>query len=265
MNSPTDRKKAKRFFLLPLLCGLFVLLTGCVRYDVGVNFSHQHHGEIVQDITLGQRLTSLSQTEATKWLHSLEDRAKSLGGKAKRVSDRETIVTIPFGNGQELEEKFNRFFNPGATDAIRRSTPDDLKLLQLDSRLSIDQSNWFLLDRDRLTLTVDLRALGVLSEKGNIIVSPGSLVNIDFALNTPFGGRIITGETALPPDVEQDGTRIVWHLKPGEINRIEAVFWVPSYLAIGSIAIIALAIAGYVLKYRQFPGVSGPDRTLPEM
>jgi hypothetical protein len=255
MNHQVDRKRSKSVFLMPFVCGLLVFLTGCVRYDVGVNFQHQHHGEIVQHITLGQRLTSLSQAEATKWLNSIEKRAKLLDGNAKRLSEREMVVTIPFGNGQDLADKFNQFFDPSSSFTVKRSNPEDLTLLQLDSKLSIAQKNWLLFDRNYLTLTVDLRALGVLSEQGNIIVSPGSLVNIDFALNTPFGAKSIGDGTVLAPDLESVDRQLVWHLKAGEINTIEVVFWTPSYLGIGSIVIILLAILGFYLKYEYFPGI----------
>jgi hypothetical protein len=254
-----------RRFLLPLLCALFLCLTGCVRYDVGVNFQHQNRGEIVQNITLGQRLTTLSQAESTKWLNSVEQRAKALGGRAKRLSEREMAVTIPFANGKELQEKFNIFFATGTSDTVKRSNADDLKLLQLDSRLTLDQKNWLLFDRQHLTLTADLRALGVLSEQGNIIVSPGSLVNIDFALNTPYGGRIVTEDGATAPEVERIGNETIWHLKPGEINKIEAIFWVPSYLGIGTVVIILLAIGTYYARYREIPGLPPARRSLSEM
>jgi len=257
MNQATAQKNRKTRFILPLLCSVLVLLTGCVRYDVGINFPHQHHGEITQHITLGQRLTSLSQTEATKWLNSIEQRAKLLKGKTDHVSEREIIVTIPFSNSQELEEKFNQFFDPSSSFKIKNAAnPDDLKLLQLDSKLAVTEQDWFFLAQKNLKLTVDLRALGVLSEQGNIIVSPGSLVDIDFALNTPFGGQSIDDESLLNPPVEKVSNQLIWHLKPGEINTIEAVFWVPNYLGIGTIIIVLLTIFAYYLKYKRLPGVS---------
>jgi Protein of unknown function (DUF3153) len=261
MNKSTLKTYFKSFFMLPFLCSILVFLTGCVRYDVGVNFPHQHHGEIIQHISLGQRLTSLSQTEATKWLNSIEQRAKLLNGTTKHISEREIIVAVPFSNGQELEEKFNQFFDPSSSFKVKNSSNlDDLKLLQLDSKLTVTEQDWFFLAQNNLKLTVDLRALGVLSEQGNIIVSPGSLVDIDFDLNTPFGGQSIDNESALNPTVEKIDNQLVWHLKAGEINTIQAVFWVPNYLGIGTIVIILLATLGYYLKYKRLPGA--PQSTL---
>ena len=82
--------KTKRL-LLPLIISILVLLNGCVRYDVGVDFHEQHNGQIVQHIRLAEQLTSLSKTEVTEWLNSIESRAKSLQGKAKKVSDEEIL------------------------------------------------------------------------------------------------------------------------------------------------------------------------------
>jgi hypothetical protein len=256
MNQLNPLKNWKNLVIMPFFCSILLFLTGCVRYDVGVNFPHQHHGEITQHITLGQRLTSLSQNEATKWLNSIEQRAKLLKGKTEHLSEREIIVTIPFSNSQELEEKFNQFFDPNSSFKIKSSSNiDDLKLLQLDSKLAVTEQDWFFLTQKNLKLTVDLRALGVLSEQGNIIVSPGSLVDIDFALNTPFGSQSIEDESALNPSVEKIDNQLIWHLKAGEINTIEAAFWVPNYLGIGTIVIILLTTLGYYLKYKRLPGV----------
>lgn len=238
--------------LLPLLLCLCCLLTGCVNYDVGINFGEQHRGNIVQHIILGEQLTTLSQAEADRWLNSLEQRAKALRGKADRLSDQELVVTIPFGNGQELVDKFNQFFNPDPPKSRRSSQAEQLDLLNLKAELALDQSNWLLADRNRLRLTVDLRALGVLSNQGNIILSPGSLIDLQFGLQTPLGLNVLPSEADNLPDSLSLGR---WQLKPGQVNAIEAVFWVPSYLAIATILIIALCLGGFYLKYRRWPGV----------
>jgi hypothetical protein len=257
-------KSKNRFFsfLLPLALLLITCLGGCVRYDVGINFSEQHHGEIVQHIQLGQQLTTLSQTETDKWLASIESRAKALHGDTQRLSAQEMMVKIPFANGQELAEKFNLFFNPNPPKNTTKPKADQLDLLQLKAEMAIAQSNWLFLDRNHLNLTVDLRALGVLSDQGNIIVSPGSLIDLEFALNTPFLTQSITTDGVLLPESGTGRSRsaasrsqLVWKLKPGQINTLEAVFFVPSYLALGTVAIIVLCLGGFYLKYKRWPGV----------
>jgi hypothetical protein len=239
-------------FLLPFAL-VILALTGCVRYEVGVNFEDQHHGEIVQHIKLGQQLTSLSQSEVNKWLNSIESRAAKLQGKARKVSAQEIAVTIPFNNGKELVNKFNQFFNPNSQQMPPSAKGDELDLVQLKSELAIQQSNLLVLERNRLSLKVDLRALGVLSNQGNIIVSPGSLIDLEFALNTTWGAYAITGENVLIPEIGEEGHQLVWHLQPGQINNIEAVFWLPNFLGIGTFGIIFLMIAGFYLKYKRWP------------
>jgi Protein of unknown function (DUF3153) len=238
------------FFAFILMAALF--LSGCVRYDVGINFEGQYRGEIVQHITLGEQLTSFNQFEAQKWLNTFESRAKKLQGRTKHVSAQEIVVTIPFANGEELTDKFNQFFNP--TQQPTAAEGDDLSLVQVQSQIQLKQSNWLLFERDRLKLTVDLRGLGVVSDQGPLIVSPESLVNLEFALNAPWGVQnIVSEEMDSSPPVRQEGTQLIWQLQPGEINDLEAVFWLPSYLAWGAIAIALLVIAGYSLKYKRLP------------
>ena len=245
-----------RFFswFWPLFLGLTLALSGCVRYDVGIDFAQQHHGEIVQQIQLSQQLTTLSQTEADKWLTSLEQRSRALGGYSQRLSEQTLAIHIPFGNGQELVDKFNAFFNPQLSSKGGKPKPDQLDLLQLKAEMSLQQSNWLLVDQNRLRLSVDLRALGVLSQEGNILISPGSLINLNFGLNTPLFVKNITEETLIPV-TQVSHSQLQWQLKPGQINTLEAVFWVPSYLAIGTLLIIAVCLGGFYLKYQRWPGV----------
>lgn len=247
------RTKPVAILLAFAIC-LLTFLTGCVRYEVGVNFVDRHGGEITQHLKLGQQLTALSESEAIAWLDSLERRASQLQGRTKRLSNQEIVVTIPFSNGQDLAAKFNQFFNPNEKEGDRPISPDNLDLVQLNSEMSLRQSNLLLLDRNRLNLQVDLRALGVLSDRGNIIVSPGSLIDIEFALAAPWGVRSLRGDNLLSPELDRNGNQIVWHLQPGQINTIEAVFWMPSLLGLGTVGIIALMLAGFYLKYKRLPG-----------
>ncbi|WP_232014607.1 DUF3153 domain-containing protein [cyanobacterium endosymbiont of Rhopalodia gibberula] len=239
------------FFLAPLVISLLTLLSGCVHYGVSVDFFQQHRGEIVQHISLAEQLTNLSQTEANKWLDSIEKRAKNLQGKTKRISPQEIIVKIPFGNGKELIEKFNEFFNPPTSRLTQSFKDNDSDLVDLKAKMSLKQGNWLFLEHNLLNLEVDLRTLGVLSSQGNVILSTGSLVDLEFILKAPFGLKNIASNTSF----EQKNYQIVWELKPGQINTIEASFWVPSYLGIGTVGIILLMLIGFYVKYRHLPGI----------
>ncbi len=257
MNNPVQPRL--RSLLMGLILALSLVLGGCVRYDVGIQFSDQHHGSIIQHIQLGEQLTTLSQAEVDRWLTSLESRAIALRGKTQRPSPQELVVTIPFANGQDLVSKFNRFFNPQSTQGRTPSDPDQLDLLQLKAEMAIEQHNWLFFDQNRLRLTVDLRALGVLSQQGNILLSPGSLIDLSVDLQSPFAIRssVSDEETSLLPEARESRSQALWQLKPGQINTLEAVFWVPSYLALGSMAIIGLCLGGFYAKYKRWPGVMG--------
>ncbi len=253
------RQRKKHFlFLLPLFFCVLNLVTGCVQYDVGVNFDSQTRGEIVQHIKLGEKLTSFSSETVGDWLKSVERRVRSLDGKTKRLSDREVLVSIPFNNGADLQDKFNQFYNPIAQTAKSRvASPLDTDLQKFESHLSIKQNNLLLVLRNRLSLELDLRSLSLLSSNGSLLLSPGGLLELDFSLNTPWGAESIetTVAGAIVPASYQEGKQLVWKLKPGEVNYLEAMFWIPSPVGIGALIIALFVGAGIALKYQILPAM----------
>jgi Protein of unknown function (DUF3153) len=263
-------KKKKHFFwLLPFVFCLLNLVTGCVQYDVGVNFDSQTHGEIVQHIKLGEKLTSFSSEIVGDWLKSVERRVRSLDGKTKRLSDREILVRIPFNNGAELESKFNQFYNPIAQTAksARVASPLETDLPKFESHLKVKQNNLFFVLRNRLTLELDLRSLSLLSSNGSLLIAPGELLELDFSLNTPWGAKSIeTVAGTIVPESFQAGKQLLWKLKPGEINDLEAVFWIPSPVGIGALVIALFVAAGISLKYQLLPalGIGKKTQKIPQ-
>ena len=242
-------------FLLPIVLCLTTFLTGCVRYDVGINFTTPYSGEITQHINVSQKLISLAPSDTKKWLNSLEQRSRQLKGRVKKVNSQELVLTIPFGNGAELAQKFNQLFQ---TSIVPNATipKDKVDLIQLNSHVSLHQSNFILVERNSLDLAIDLRALEVLSNQDKIIVEPDSLADIEFQLNTPWIAQSISDSENLQPINDNLNKGLVWKLHPGEVNHIQAVFWLPSPIGIGTGIIILLLLAGFFLKYRRFPGVA---------
>lgn len=243
-------------FLLPIVLCLTTLLTGCVDYDVGVHFATPYRGEITQHIQVNEKLTSLAPSDTRKWLNSLEQRSRQLQGKVKKVNSQELLLTIPFGNGKELAQKFNQLFQ---TSIIPNAAipKDQVDLIELNSQVSLHQSNLIFVERNSLDLAIDLRALGVLNNQEKIIVDPDSLADLEFQLNTPWIAHSISDSAEdLNPISNTLKKGLVWHLHPGEVNHIKAVFWLPSPLGIGAGTIILLMLAGFFLKYRRFPGVA---------
>lgn len=238
-------KKLWSLFLCLLIC-----LTGCVRYDVGVNFSQANSGTIIQHIKLGEQLTSFSTTEATAWLNSIEKRAIQLRGKTKKISPEEIVVTIPFNNGQELVSKFNKFFNPSELQKKQKNN-QFTDLLELKAEMSIHQSNLLLLERNVLNVSADLRPLGVLSEQGNIIISPGDLIDLELKFNFPWWAKSVEGEFS--PPVQLYSHQFIWKLQPGQVNQVKTIFWLPNYVGLGTLAIALFIMAGFYLKYKKLP------------
>lgn len=245
------------FWVILLAAGL---LSGCVNYDVGVNFEGVHQGKFVQHIKLEERLTNFSSAQVQDWLKSIERRAKQLNGKTQRISNQEIVVTIPFSNSKELESKFNQFFNPVTQKDTAAKDKATLDLPKFDSKVHLNQGNFFFWQRTHLSYDLDLRSLGVVSTSGNVVVSPGSLLDLRFSLETPWGARsIVNTENAIAPEVEHQGHTLLWTLKPGQLNHLEAVFWLPSPLGIGSLVIVLAVLGGYYWKYKAFPWAATPS------
>ncbi len=244
-------KIPKSILWLVLLTSLF--LSGCVQYDVGVNFDNSNSGEMVQHIKLGERLTSFSGDYVYAWLNSIESRARDLEGKVRRVSKEDLIVTIPFTNGQELQTKFNKFFNSRANQKAEPvPSESDSELPKIESNLLLEQKNFLLLVKNRLIYDLDLRSLSIIASKGNVLSDTGSILDLDFSLKTPWGAKNIPiAENAIEP--EKRGKRLVWQLRTGELNHIEVVFWLPSPLGIGSLLILLFVWGGFYLRYTFMP------------
>jgi hypothetical protein len=240
-----------------------VLLSGCVKYDVGVNFQGPYQGAIVQHIKLGEQLTSFSNSQAQEWLRSIERRAQQLQGKTKHLSDEEVVVTIPFSSSAELESKFNQFFNPTTKKKSQaKAAVETADLPSFNSTFHLNQGQFIFWQRNHLSYDVDLRSLGVLSANGNVIVSPSSLLDLQFSLETPGKARSVEkGTNAIRPQASDDGHQLVWTLKPGEINHLEAVFWLPSPLGVGTLVIVLLVLGGFYFKYKSFPWVDSASVT----
>ena len=97
-----------------------------------------------------------------------------------------------------------------------------------------------------------MRSLSLISTNTNVVVNPSSLLDFNFSLNAPWGGRSIAkAENAIPAN--KQGKQLVWRLQPGQVNHIEAVFWLPSPLGIGTIVIVLFVALGVYLRDRVKP------------
>lgn len=230
-----------------------IFLSGCVEYDLSINVAGQNHGEIIQHIQLAEQFTNFNESVAQNWLNRIERRTRELGGQTKRPSNHEIVTTIPFNNGAELVSKFNQFFQPPQQNSSTPLNLDSLEWPELTPRLRITQDNYLLVERNRLEFDMDLRSLGLVASNGNVLLSPTALLNLDLRLATPWGAQMVE---PLGLDEQDDGKQLMWTLQPGNINHIETVFWVPSPLGIGTVAIALIVSLGAFLKARLSPPAS---------
>lgn len=252
--------KTIRTLLIVFLTSL--LLSGCVQYDVGINFNSQTHGTIQQKIQLSERLTGFSGEIVNEWISSLKHRAREVQGRTQRVSNREILVTIPFNNGADLKQKFEQFFNP--VDPKKKKKYQDKiedNLPQFSSHLDITQNNLIFVLRNHLTLELDLRSLALLTSNQQVLINSGDLLELQFSLNTPWGAKLIEAD-GIPPETSNPSRvkspskgQLVWTLKAGEVNQLEAIFWIPSPVGIGAVVIVLLTYFGYALKYTLLPKI----------
>jgi hypothetical protein len=213
-------------------------LSGCVKYETGINFYSLNDGEIIERIQLGERLNSFSQTAVRSWVESIERRTQQAQGRIERSGDRDLQVIIPFHNARDLTTKINRYFNPESTTTDNKS--------QLSSHLHINQNNFLFVVRNHLTYDIDLRSLTATANDRDLKNS----VDLDFSLSSPWGVK------SSDLGVSQTGSsdrQMIWQLQPGQLNHLEAVFWLPNPLGIGAVIIALLSLGGYYLKYRQLP------------
>lgn len=235
-------------FRISLVVVAIACLTGCVDYDIGIRFDSPNRGEIVQRIQLGEQIQSLNGPNVQTWFKSVERHATSLGGRVQPNADQTITVKIPFNNSADLETKFNRFVE---TVLTTEDPTQANRLPPIRSHLTVKHSNFLLLEHNYLRYDVDLRSLGVQSASGEILVSPASLVTVEFALETPWGAYSHSRPDTLTPINSQNSHKLVWQLVPGVENTIESDFWLPSALGFGTLLIVLLVVVGTLLKYPQ--------------
>jgi Protein of unknown function (DUF3153) len=232
--------------LIILFCTIAIGLSGCVKYDTGVTFSSLNYGEIVEHIQLGEQLNSFNQQAVQTWIASIEQRTKQAEGSIERISDREFQIIIPFNSAQELVAKIDRYFNPTPENREDRA--------KFNAHMQINQSNFLLAVRNQLIYDIDLRSLSLKSSDPQVSVAAQNFVDLNFSLQSPWGVKSSDTSENIVSVEGINKSQMNWQLKPGELNHLAAIFWLPNPLGIGAIIIILISGSGYYLKYRQLPG-----------
>lgn len=216
-----------------LLC--VILLTGCLQYDLNIQFDSQTHGQFVQQLHWRGGAIAPNSTLAP-WLQALTERTEAIGGKLQMLGEDTLEITVPFNNGKDLETRFNRFFKP-STEAFPLTLPSGEPI---QAELSIQQGNWLMAIYNHIRLTFDLTAIRDLTETGFPLLQGTQLLEGRIVLTTPWGLKSPTLDLS---------TKDSWILTVGEVNQIEADFWVPSPIGIGAAAIALFILIGYAFKY----------------
>ena len=160
-------------------------------------------------------------------------------------------MTIPFNNGSELAEKFNTFFANNSEESLNYSPETTGELPQLASHIDVNQNNFFVALRNKLSMNLDLR---LSTDKSKVFVNPAELLDVEFELITPWGFKSIEPSENSKIYYQND-KEITWKLTPGEINSLDVVFWIPSPIGIGAILIILFVYLGIALKYQILPNL----------
>lgn len=237
-----------------LLLLLSISLSGCIDYDTTIHYRSPNQGEFVQHIQLSERLQTFNSEEQQRWIEAIERTTRKLGGRLQHNADG-LSVAIPFISSADLEKKFNQFYSGLGQSTLVTA---DRSIPPITGRLAIQRSNFLLVERNRLRYEIDLRSLGVRSTTGDVLVSPTSLINLKFKLDTPWGSRSNTDPAILKPRSLQNKKKLIWTLIPGEENSIDTTFWMPNSLGLGSLAILLFVLLGKFFKYPQTSEILHP-------
>jgi hypothetical protein len=248
---------------LAVLLLLPVLLSGCLRYDLTLRFDHHTHGQILQTIDLSDRGAALAQPTLAPWLEDLKARSRPLGGQLSQGPQTVTLA-VPFGTAADLVQRFTQVFAvaesapdavPGATtgvqdgNALPQGPGPRLELAGwgvVPFELAIDQRNWGLASRTHLTYVLDLQDLPANGDGLTDTAPPWA--DLRLRLQVPWGLAEVAPPASHP--ITQDATGATWQLQPGQLTRIDVVFWLPNAVALGTLGIVALVLGGYGLRYR---------------
>jgi Protein of unknown function (DUF3153) len=236
--------------LVILACTIAIALSGCVKYDTGVNFFSLNSGEIVEQIQLGEQLNSFSQTAVKRWVASIEQRVQQAEGKIERINDQELKIVIPFNNAQQLVAKIDSYFNPTPVDRASPTSGLSPESPQFNAHMQIEQNNFLVMVRNHLIYDVDLRSLAIKSSDPKVSVATQNIVDLNFNIHSPWGVQSKNTAGSITGTNTTNNRQMNWQLRPGQLNHIDATFWLPNPLGIGAILIVLISGGGYYLKYR---------------
>lgn len=225
-----------------LLCPL---LGGCVDYDLGIRFDSQTQGYLTQTLHVSDRILPLGNTDRDAFFQQIISQTQALSGSANRLDDTTLNVTLPFSNGEQLVERFNRQANllsslPGAP--------------VVNTHLALQQNNYLFALRNHLTYSLNIDEFEAFAASDTF--NDFSWLTLTFHLTTPWGVTSTGPSAPTSPAPTIEGHTATWHLAANQPQQIEAVFWIPSPIGIGAGAIALFCILGERLKYQLLANVT---------
>ncbi|MDV3353131.1 DUF3153 domain-containing protein [Leptothoe sp. LEGE 181152] len=210
---------------LLVITALSLGLTGCVDYQLGIQFGSQTHGVLVQTLHLDDQFVALNNNVRQQWLEIFIEEAKVFSGKVTSLDDGTLQIRIDFYNGADLVQKFNQLF---AEDGLMTQVPGAPPVL---AHLDLTQQNWGIALLNHLQADIDLGAL-----KADSAIGDGGALDRWRTLTLSF-------------QLGSLGKTHQWPLKPGQVNTIDTTFWLPSPIGIGAVVIALICAAGYGVRY----------------
>ena len=119
--------------------------------------------------------------------------------------------------------------------------------------MQVNQNNFLLAVRNQLIYDIDLRSLSLKSSSSQAAIAAQTLVDLTFNLQSPWGVKNSDAPGNIIGVRGSNQNQVHWQLQPGELNHLDAIFWLPNPLGIGAMLIILISGGGYYLKYRQLP------------
>lgn len=218
-------------------------LTGCIQYDLDLQFDSQTHGQVVQRL---QWQGGAAAEQLQQWQRPLRARMQAVGGQLRSPQPDTLELVLPFYGGPDLVQRFNQFLGSDL-DLPPLTLPTGEPI---QGHLDLTQGNWIVVIHNTLSLSLDLRGVPDGSNLPTPRLQAVQWFTGGLTLTTPWGVQAVATDLGTAGDNLGSGNR--WSLVPGQVNHLTVQFWVPSPIGIGAIAITVLMAMGYLIKYR-FP------------
>lgn len=224
---PVGRTRAPLGFAIAVTLVLVLLTTllgGCLRISTEVAFPAPGRLQVSQQFSSRSGLT-------LPWQQRLQQALRSRGLRP--------LATDPTGSPGTMTLRSQVLPARDALQLISASVEAASALADLPvpaPQIAWQEQNWLIGVQQQLQLDLDLQALETL---------PG--LDLTLVLNDTHRRAI---REVQPPEIHQEGTKLIWRLQPGQRNHLQLRSWRWSRLGLGAL-IVALLLPAALLLQRQ--------------